>query len=306
MYSYNVSDAERGHLEDLERTGGYAEKGVFDYVYALRHCYETGRPYIGMFEDDILLAHGWLVRVLLGLQQVASYKDHGGRWLFMRLFNQERSTGWANRHVGGNHEFWIVLGIGLAISVPTWVARRRWRFARTYLDRATICALVLVVNPALVVLFFQAGKASMLPPSPGVFREEFGCCSQAMIFPREQVPSLIEFLEHKQRGQVDLLIRDLAREAGLAQYALYPVQAQHIGTSPIRVSTDLADQCRHRIRKIHEEKRGAGHLEHGIRRPEPDGAGPNPSTNGEKVLWLVIIPTYVAGANLASFSRRRQ
>jgi hypothetical protein len=73
----------------------------------------------------------------------------------------------------------------------------------------------------------------MLPPSPGVFNEPFGCCSQAMIFPRQQVPVLIDFLRRKQKGQVDLLLNELAIERGLARYALYPVQAQHIGWSAL-------------------------------------------------------------------------
>ncbi|OAX83801.1 hypothetical protein ACJ72_01838 [Emergomyces africanus] len=65
----------------------------------------------------------------------------------------------------------------------------------------------------------------MLPPSPGAFQELFGGCSQAMIFPRERVLGLIEFLEKKGKGQVDLLLKDLANGEGFDTYALYPVQA---------------------------------------------------------------------------------
>ncbi|KAG8414451.1 hypothetical protein J3459_014751, partial [Metarhizium acridum] len=178
-----------------------------------------------MFEDDILLAQGWLVRTLIGLQQISGDSTS---WLYMRLFNQERSTGWENRHIGGNHEHWIIIGIGLFVSVPAWLLYRRCRWTRTIIDPVTIFLLVAIVNPALVILFFQSGKATMLPPSPGVFNEPFGCCSQAMVFPRQQVPLLIEFLQRRQKGQIDLLLNDLAVESGLARYALYPVQAQHI------------------------------------------------------------------------------
>ena len=232
MNTYNVSAQERECLQGLELKGNYAEKGVYDYIYALRQCYETEAPFIGIFEDDVMLANGWLVRTLLGVRQIS--KTILNRWLFMRLFNQERSTGWASRRVGGNNEHWIIIAIGLCISVSVLLLRRHWPLARTHLDLGTLGVVVLILNPALVILAFQSGKASISPPSPGVFDEPFGCCSQAMIFPRTQVPPLIDYLEAKKQGQVDSLLNSLAEDAGLPRYALYPVQAQHIGTfSPV-------------------------------------------------------------------------
>lgn len=229
LYTYNISAAERTRLRNIVDESGFAKKGIYDYIYALRRCHEIGTPYIGMFEDDILLADGWLVRTLVGLQRIFASEGALNSWLFMRLFNQERSIGWASRYIGGNNEHWIIAGIGICIWVVIFFARRWWTFARTHIDMGTVWVLILVLNPALVILFFQCGKASMLPPSAGVFDEPFGCCSQAMIFPREQVPSVIEFLQEKQQGQIDLLLNHLALETGLKRYALYPVQAQHIG-----------------------------------------------------------------------------
>jgi hypothetical protein len=118
--------------------------------------------------------------------------------------------------------------------VPALLARRRWFFARTYLDLETVAVVVLLLNPALVILFFQSGKASLLPPQPGVFDEPFGCCSQAMVFSRTQVPLLLDFLGEQSKGQIDLMLDQLAQETGLTRYASYPVQAQHIGEFPTR------------------------------------------------------------------------
>ena len=214
----------------MEREGDYSAKGVFDYAYALEDCYSTKAPYIAIFEDDIILADGWLVRSLLQLQKLPPPDEDNSSWLFMRLFNQERSTGWAHHHIGGNNEHWIILAIGLAITLPALAARNYSRSARArLLDRDTLLVVVLLLNPALVVLFFQSGKASLLPPRPGVFAEDFGCCSQAMVFPRVQVPSLWEFLRGEGSGQVDLLLNKRAWQTGLTRYAMYPVQAQHVG-----------------------------------------------------------------------------
>lgn len=168
------------------------------------------------------------MRTLKGLADIAN-KDREQHWLFMRLFNQERSIGWASHEIGGNNEFWIILGIGLGISLPALLARRRWRATQKYLDKETIFVVVFILVPGLVILVYQSGKASLFPPSPGVFNEPFGCCSQAMIFPRRQVPLLISELRRKKSGQVDLMLDEIAIGNQLDRYALYPVQAQHIG-----------------------------------------------------------------------------
>ncbi|KAI9043162.1 uncharacterized protein KD926_004345 [Aspergillus affinis] len=232
IYTYNVSTEEHRHLNRLQSTSAYSEKGVYDYIYALKRCFEVGTPYIAMFEDDIILADGWLIRTLTGLRQIAS--SDRSSWLYMRLFNQERSIGWANQYIGGNNEHWIVFGIGLFLSGSAIFARKRWRTARSWIDIETLCIVALILNPAMVILFFQSGKASLLPPSPGVVEEPFGCCSQAMVFPREQIPMLINFQGNKRKGQIDLLLNEFAEDEQLDRYAMYPVQAQHIGLESAR------------------------------------------------------------------------
>ncbi|VUC20984.1 unnamed protein product [Clonostachys rosea] len=234
FFTYDVNATQLAYLRRLEETEHYTEKGVFDYLYALRQCYDTGASYVGMFEDDVILAHGWLIRTLQGLHEIPDSTQEHPAWLFMRLFNQERSIGWASRAIGGNNEYWIILGAGLGTSAVVLFTRQRWRFSRRYLDLGTLFVVVLILVPGLVVLFFQSGKASLLPHSPGVFNEPFGCCSQAMIFPRAQVPLLARSLQERKEGQIDLMLDDIASSNKLERYALYPVQAQHIGIDSAR------------------------------------------------------------------------
>ncbi|KAF9775495.1 hypothetical protein IL306_006412 [Fusarium sp. DS 682] len=232
IFTYDLNDTQTRHLEGLEQNGQYHEKGVFDYTYALERCYNTGTLYVGMFEDDIILADGWFIKVLQGLAEISDSSN----WLFMRLFNQERSTGWSSREIGGNNEFWIILGIDIGIAASIWFVRRQWRGLRKYLDLETLSVTVFILVPGLVVLLYQSGKASLFPPSPGVFKESFGCCSQAMIFPREQVPLLLDSLKERRQGQIDLMLDEIASSNGLDRYALYPVQAQHIGENTKLIS----------------------------------------------------------------------
>ncbi|KAK2803698.1 hypothetical protein FQN50_006916 [Emmonsiellopsis sp. PD_5] len=273
------------HLRQLEETRNYAEKGVFDYIYALKQCYDTQTPYIAMLEDDILFADGWLVRSLLGLRRIEAATTTTTTtstgtivikpWLYMRLFNQERSTGWANKHIFGNNEHWIILAIAAVILTPTFLIQRRRRSRHLHRSRfrlpsqlprhkspayppsspsspptttiTTILTLTLLTLPTIIILFFQAGKASMLPPRAGVVREAFGCCSQAMVFPRERVGGVMAFLEQRGKGQVDLLLNDLVREGeggkGLDAWALYPVQVQHVGSQSVRGTTKKEAQA---------------------------------------------------------------
>ncbi|PGG98973.1 hypothetical protein AJ80_09428 [Polytolypa hystricis UAMH7299] len=258
-YTYDdVPGSELSHLRTLEETRNFAEKGVFDYTYALQHCYDVGTPYVAMFENDTHFAHGWFVRALLALREIEAITttttsdndENNGNvksWLYMRLFNQERSTGWANRNVFGNNEHWIILAFASVILLPALFIRRRSPRRHTAATAAAasfhqfyhrhlgvLVVLALVTIPSFTILFFQSGKASLLPPAPGVFREAFGCCSQAMVFPRESVPGVIEFLRERREGQVDLLLDRYARESGLDTYALYPVQVQHVGSQSVR------------------------------------------------------------------------
>ena len=238
------------HMHTLEKSGqdGMLEKSVTDYAIALRHCYDvTTSPYIAIFEDDILLADGWLVRSILGLKDVEremARQGRAGEWLSMRLFNQERSIGWLSRKVGGNNEHWISLAISSVLGVFLLVIRRHSYRTRARLDNWSVAVICFIAVPSFVVLFFQCGKASLLPPSAGVKQEPFGCCAQGMIFPRAQIPGLIAFLQSRatdrplsdafaykeEVGKYDMLTRDYSRGTGLARWSLYPVQIQHLGT----------------------------------------------------------------------------
>ena len=236
-YTYNVSDERLEELKRYETVGAVKPKGVFDYTYALQHCYEQGAEWVALFEGDVIFASGWFARMLDGLRQIEEVlRLRTSDWIFMRLFNQERSTGWSNRYVGGNNEHWISLGIDLVALPLLFIARRKSPGARRHLDNWTLAVLCFLAIPSMVVLFFKAGKASMLPPSPGVRIEPFGCCSQAMVFSRDQVPPTIQYLRERVEGQVDLMLNDRSRATGLARIALYPVQVQHIGKSTTRHS----------------------------------------------------------------------
>ncbi|RAL59417.1 hypothetical protein DID88_006791 [Monilinia fructigena] len=66
---YELSDEKKMWLGDLMTQREWQIKGVFDYAYALNHCYNTYAPYIAIFEDDIIFAQDWFSRTISALSQ---------------------------------------------------------------------------------------------------------------------------------------------------------------------------------------------------------------------------------------------
>lgn len=232
-YESMLSPSDLDHVRDLEDANDGLRKAPYDYTLPLRHCEDTRAKYFAVFEDDIILADGWLARTLHGIKQMEKeLKAHGrtNDWLYMRLFNEERSTTWPSKEIGANHEAKLSFWIGLGISVSLLLLRRRSKVLRAHLDNLTLLILFLL-TPAFVVLFFQCGKASLLPAAPGVREETPGCCSQALVFNRYHIDQLVEFLYMRRHlGFHDSIVRDYAKMHTFAQYSQYPMMAQHVGS----------------------------------------------------------------------------
>jgi hypothetical protein len=58
----------------------------------------------------------------------------------------------------------------------------------------------------------------------------YGCCSQALLFPREQVPPLLDYFKKERTGLRDVLIEMYADQKRLTRWALTPSVFQHIGS----------------------------------------------------------------------------
>jgi len=184
---------------------------------------------------------------LVALRQAESKATSQRDWLFVRLFNQERSMGWASNNFGGNHEYEIIGSVDL-LAIVSAVALRRYRRRQSH--PWTTLALCLFTVPAIVFMFFRSGKMSVLPHRDGLVVEDAGCCSQALLFNRRHVASLIAYLRHEALQEInshrehlsednyDLRTKRYARDNGLDMLSLYPMQVQHmglkssVGTSP--------------------------------------------------------------------------
>ena len=227
------------------------KKSLHDYAYAINRCLQTtDAPYIVMFEDDILLADGWASRTLLNLRRIEDMmKDPKRRkperglvdpgrpnsWLYLRLFNQERSFGWAGgAGFTGNNVHIISLAVSIPLFFILLIARRTLpRRLSRHIDGWVVFIVCGISVPLFLWLFYASGKASLIGAPAGVHEEFFGCCSQALVYNRQHAQALSDFymgkMMHEEGGRGDMLSREFAWNWGLARFSAYPVVAQHLG-----------------------------------------------------------------------------
>ncbi|KAI0379182.1 hypothetical protein F5Y04DRAFT_130600 [Hypomontagnella monticulosa] len=248
-------DRQNKHL--LER------KTVFDYAYAMDRCIQTtDAPYIALLEGDILLADGWAAKTLKNLRKIEHMmKDPKRRdprkgqvepgtpntWLYLRLFNQERSFGWSGGtgfRTNNVHIISVIVAIPLLLILL--LGRRQLpRHLARHLDGWTLLVICGIAVPLFTWLFFASGKAALIGAPPGVREEFFGCCNQALIYNRAHASALSEYMATASRrdspGRSDMLPKQFAWDHGLARISAYPMLAQHAGrVSAIDTSNDEA------------------------------------------------------------------
>jgi hypothetical protein len=231
-----MTKGELAIVTQLEQSKTYMDKVRFDFAYALRHVHRTSSsPYIALFEGDIMLADGWIARTISALREVEGrVKRNGLSWSDMRLFDAENMIGFDSKHPLGNNVPIIIFGISAGLFLIFRTLARNSRTGRevfTWQFNLVICC---VTVPAFVILFFRAGKSSMLPPSPGVSIQNWAICTQGMIMPRDVVPGLITaILAHNE--QPDRSFRHFAQENGYDRLVLNPIQVQHMGEFLLRL-----------------------------------------------------------------------
>lgn len=245
IIQYNVSKQQLDHIVEMEHEQGlFREKGLYDYTYLLKACHATGAPYIAMFEDDVIAMDGWYHRTLSAIDH-AENKRGMANFLYLRLFYTEEFLGW-------NGEYWIsyifrstaaVAVSGLAIS---WI-RAYSPSAKRLLTVQVTTAICVVAVPLMIVLFFAAGKTTVLPLPDGVnVMNNYGCCSQGLVFPRNKAGDLIGWYEQSRIGFVDMLTEQYANEHNELRLAITPSVIQHTGRKSSK-GDDFGKDSKHNL-----------------------------------------------------------
>jgi hypothetical protein len=243
VLTYNLEDSAKQDVRIMEDEGGaFLTKGLYDYSYLLSKCAEQYTPYIAIFEDDIIAMDGWFHRTVDAIreaerQTVARHAKHD--FLYVRLFYTERFMGW-NSEDWATYLFWSLFAAGVLAAVLTSF-RKTKLVAKLCHTLGPRCIILLSYSTliAAILVFFALGRLTVLPIPIGV-REmaRFGCCSQALVFPRNKALELVSYFNDRHTGFTDVLIEEFAKQRDELRFAITPSLVQHVG----RESSKYTDQ----------------------------------------------------------------
>ncbi|KAI9369305.1 hypothetical protein BJX61DRAFT_161510 [Aspergillus egyptiacus] len=257
ILTYEQLDAPISLLRQYEQNKDVKRKSIIDYSLSLKSCYEdSNAPWIMMLEDDVVAQRAWYNHTLRSLETIQSWHTSGSikDWLYVRLFYTEKFLGW-------NSEDWPVyslcsIGIITTVAIMGVVGRRKVRPMQGLLTNSFISVVCFVCMPLLITLYFLAGRVTMLPMRPGIhLMNSHGCCSQALLFPRESVPPLLDYMDKSRYARpyaVDSIIERMADANGLDRLAIVPSQMQHIGAASYKENRQSYNlQGPHRVQGAH-------------------------------------------------------
>ncbi|OJZ92436.1 hypothetical protein ASPFODRAFT_121089 [Aspergillus luchuensis CBS 106.47] len=235
VLTYDDVDAPGYIIMNLEKKNNIKKKSLIDYRLGLQACYDmTDAPWIIMLEDDVVAQRNWYEHTMRSVQQVEDWRRHDTikDWLYLRLFYTEKFLGW-NSENWPIYLSWSVLLVSLCASAGMYT-RRKIRATQGILTNSFLLVVCFFCVPLLITLFFLAGRVTWYPMQDGVHvMNAHGCCSQALLFNRENVPALLEYFEHMEdvipTKAVDSVIEMQAGRAELDRLAISPSQMQHVG-----------------------------------------------------------------------------
>jgi hypothetical protein len=235
-YAYGIDRMQ--YIRDMETRDNFLEKGLFDYAYLLDKCVEQYTPYIAIFEDDTVAMDGWYHRTIAAIheaEQKAALQRAKPDFLYLRLFYTEEFLGW-------NAEDWqhylynsvCIAIVSTVVMLLIRCAQPSTKLSFALIARRSFLAMYAVLA-LLIMLFFGLGRVTVMPMAPGVHEmPQFGCCSQAFVFPNVKAMELVQYFKERHVGYMDVLTEDFANENNELRYAITPSLVQHVGRNDYR------------------------------------------------------------------------
>ncbi|KAF2279577.1 uncharacterized protein EI97DRAFT_412704 [Westerdykella ornata] len=232
-YPSTLSPADLHHVQEMESQGGlFREKGLYDYSFLLRRCAALESvEYVAVFEDDVVAVQGWYARARAALETAhrLSVERYAKEFLYLRLFFTEEFLGW-NVEDWRSYAGYSALAVGLPVLL-LW-GLRRWmkRVAGVMMSQRFVFCSVPLFVVCLILVLFALGRLTVMPLPDGVYEmPAYGCCSQALVFPRSKVAPLIEWFEERKVGFVDVLTEEFADKGDEVRWVVRPSLVQHVG-----------------------------------------------------------------------------
>jgi hypothetical protein len=276
VWTYNNSGQSRvqvSQLRHLERTREYNKKSFHDYALLLRKCQDSGASWVLMLEDDVLAQEGWYARTMESVARLDHPPRQANDWLYLRLFYTEKFLGW-NSESWPSYLAWSIAVVASTAGIGLYLHHRfssatPFRLSlpsspplspeQPLFSPLFIATISLVCVPAIILLYFAAGRMTVQPLTPGIHSmNRFGCCSQALLFPRDMSLQLTNWFEtiltadddddddddddttDHLPGAVDSAIEIFADDRNLQRWALAPSAFQHVGAQTFKAGSSSA------------------------------------------------------------------
>lgn len=164
------------------------------------------------------------------LSALGQIREKSSDWLYLRLFYTEARLGW-DKDVDDwytNPILWLATCL-IIFTTATFGVRISWKRNHPDSETSTLLVIGCIALPLFAMLLFMIGRNSLFPLA-GLHRmDQKGCCTQALVYPRQHVSDLVNALREREPSQTDLVIDQWADEMGLPRYAISPQVVQHVG-----------------------------------------------------------------------------
>lgn len=239
VLTYDLENSDKQDLRVMEdESGKFLTKGLYDYSYLLAKCAERHTPYIAIFEDDTVAMDGWFHRTVFAIREAERQtllRHAKDSFLYVRLFYTERYMGW-NSEYWPTYVCWSLIAAGALAAIL--FSSRKTKFAVIlcrFLSPRCIVLLSYFMLTVAILLFFALGRMTVLPIRTGVSEmARFGCCSQALVFPRNKAVELVSYFNDRRTGFMDILTEEFAEQRDELRFAITPSLVQHVGRESSR------------------------------------------------------------------------
>ncbi|EOA85968.1 uncharacterized protein SETTUDRAFT_161662 [Exserohilum turcica Et28A] len=243
VLTYNLEHSDKQDVRMMEdESGKFLTKGLYDYSYLLSKCAEQNTPYIAIFEDDTVAMEGWFHRTVSAIREAERQtvlRHARENFLYVRLFYTETFLGW-NSEYWPTYVCWSFVAAGVLAAALFSLRKTRPAIILCY-SLGPRCTILLSYFALIVgiLFFFALGRMTVLPIPIGVGEmARFGCCSQALVFPRSKALELVSYFNDRRTGYMDVLTEEFAEQKNELRFAITPSLVQHVG----RESSKYTDQ----------------------------------------------------------------
>ncbi|KAL4237597.1 hypothetical protein ACF0H5_002311 [Mactra antiquata] len=211
---------------------------IGDYIYCLNVSKSFNSSYILMLEDDVVpyknifqVLNYTLKQHLLHSSHPESYISQNPRFAFLKLYYPERWLGYANEPdrilelisiglVGGGLLLLVISVRAFMMNTSLHYCVKLFYF--TFGTIATLLTVSLIGRQYIMDLRRISPQLFKFSPTPA-------CCTPAMFYSSDIIPSLIDHLIKNSYMNKDLIINDYIVKNNIPGYILEPNLVRHIG-----------------------------------------------------------------------------